>query len=40
VIGKASFIVSGDRHLLRIGSCHGISILSVREFLRAAGLGL
>ena len=36
--GKASFIVSGDRHLLRIESCEEIAILTVRQFLETAGL--
>jgi putative PIN family toxin of toxin-antitoxin system len=35
--GKADFIVSGDRHLLRIGSFEGIAIVTVRQFLEAAG---
>jgi putative PIN family toxin of toxin-antitoxin system len=33
--GKANCIVSGDRHLLRIGNCEGIEIVSVRQFLEA-----
>ena len=37
VAGKADFIVSGDRHLLRIESHDGIAIVSVRQFLESAG---
>ena len=33
VAGKANFIVSGDRHLLRIGFYEGIAIFTVRQFL-------
>ncbi len=35
--GKADFIVSGDRHLLRIGGYEGIAIVVVRQFLETAG---
>jgi|ERR1039458_7614869 putative PIN family toxin of toxin-antitoxin system len=35
--GKADFIVSGDRHLLRIGSYAGIAIVTVRQFVETAG---
>jgi putative PIN family toxin of toxin-antitoxin system len=38
VSGKADLIVSGDRHLLRLGSYEGISILTVRQFFDKAGL--
>jgi putative PIN family toxin of toxin-antitoxin system len=38
VAGKADFIVSGDRHLLRIGCYEGIAIVTVRQFLETAGL--
>ncbi len=38
VAGKADVIVSGDRHLLRPGEYNGISILTARQFLEAAGL--
>lgn len=38
VAGKADYIVSGDRHLLRIGNYEGIAIASVRQFLEAARL--
>ncbi|MHB2009564.1 MAG: putative toxin-antitoxin system toxin component, PIN family [Acidobacteriaceae bacterium] len=36
VAGKANFIVSGDRHLLRLGSHTGIFILTVRQFMDAS----
>jgi putative PIN family toxin of toxin-antitoxin system len=35
VAGRADHIVSGDRHLLKLGSYGGISILSVRQFMDA-----
>jgi len=38
VAGKADFIVSGDRHLRRIGNYAGIAIVTVRQFLETAGL--
>jgi putative PIN family toxin of toxin-antitoxin system len=38
VEGKADYIVSGDRHLLRLHSYDGIAILSVRQFLETAGI--
>lgn len=31
--GKSDRIVSGDKHLLRLGSYEGIPIMTVREFL-------
>lgn len=31
--GKADYVVSGDRHLLKIGSYEGIPIVTVRQFL-------
>src|SRR3989338_4772080 len=31
--GSASFIISGDRHLLEIGGYQGIKIMKVRNFL-------
>jgi putative PIN family toxin of toxin-antitoxin system len=34
--GKAALIVSGDRHLLRLGNYEGIAIVTVRQFLEAA----
>ena len=33
VAGRADYIVSGDRHLLKLGSYEGIPILTVRQFL-------
>ena len=36
--GRADCIVSGDRHLLRLGSYEGILVLTVRQFLERAGL--
>ena len=38
VAGKADFVVSGDRHLLRIGNYEEIAIVTVRQFLETAGL--
>jgi putative PIN family toxin of toxin-antitoxin system len=38
VAGNADFIVSGDRHLLRIGCYEGIAIVTVRQFLESAEL--
>jgi uncharacterized protein len=38
VAGQADFIVSGDRHLLRIGAYEGIAIVTVRRFVVGAGL--
>jgi putative PIN family toxin of toxin-antitoxin system len=35
--GQADFIVSGDKHLLRLGSHAGIVIFTVRQFLQTAG---
>jgi uncharacterized protein len=37
VAGKANYVVSGDRHLLRLGAYMGIPIVSVRQFLDAVG---
>jgi putative PIN family toxin of toxin-antitoxin system len=34
--GKADYVVSGDRHLLKIGSYEGIPIVTVRQFLNEA----
>jgi putative PIN family toxin of toxin-antitoxin system len=34
VAGKAAFIVTGDKHLLRLGGFRGIKILKPREFVR------
>jgi putative PIN family toxin of toxin-antitoxin system len=38
VAGKADSVVSGDRHLLRIGCYEGIAIVTVRQFLETAVL--
>ena len=38
IAGKADFIVSGDRHLLRVGEYDGVPIVTVRQFLERAGL--
>lgn len=37
VAGKADLIVSGDRHLLRIGCYAGIAIVTVRQFIETSG---
>ena len=36
VTGEANFIVSGDRHLLQLGSHADIVILTVRQFMNAS----
>jgi putative PIN family toxin of toxin-antitoxin system len=36
VEGEADYIVTGDRHLLKLGVHEGISIVTVRQFLDAA----
>ncbi|KAA6463315.1 putative toxin-antitoxin system toxin component, PIN family [Acidobacteria bacterium AB60] len=38
VAAKAEVIVSGDRHLLRLGSYEATVILTVRQFLERAGM--
>ena len=38
VAGEAEFIVSGDKHLLRIGNYEGIAIITVRQFIETSGL--
>jgi putative PIN family toxin of toxin-antitoxin system len=38
IAGKADCIVSGDRHLLKMGSYEGISIMTVRSFLESSGI--
>lgn len=38
VVGRADAIISGDRHLLRLGSYAGIPIMTARRFLEAAGV--
>lgn len=40
VAAGAKFVVSGDRHLLQLGSHENISILTVRQFLNSAGVGI
>lgn len=35
VVGQAQYLVSGDRHLLALGSYQGIRIISATEFLNA-----
>jgi putative PIN family toxin of toxin-antitoxin system len=37
VAGNAEFIVSGDKHLLRLGAHAGIIIVTVRQFIQTAG---
>ncbi len=36
ITGEADYIVSGDKHLLKLGSYRGISIVTAREFMEAA----
>lgn len=38
VAGRADCVVSGDRHLLRLGSYDGIVVVTARQFLERAGL--
>ncbi len=33
--GRAEYIVSGDRHLLEIGSYHGVLVITPRQFVTA-----
>jgi putative PIN family toxin of toxin-antitoxin system len=33
VAGRADYIISGDKHLLHLGSYNGIAIVTVREFM-------
>ena len=33
LIGGAAIIVSGDRHLLAVGTVQGVEILTARQFL-------
>jgi uncharacterized protein len=40
VAGGVDYIVSGDRHLLKLGSFQGISIVTAREFINAIEAGL
>jgi putative PIN family toxin of toxin-antitoxin system len=39
VKGRADYIVTGDRHLLKLGSYEAIPIVTVRQFLDAAEAG-
>jgi uncharacterized protein len=39
VAGKANYIVSGDRHLLRLTAYDGIPVLTVRQFLSCMEAG-
>jgi uncharacterized protein len=36
VKGSADYVVTGDRHLLKLGNYEGIAIVTVRQFLDAA----
>jgi putative PIN family toxin of toxin-antitoxin system len=38
VAGKADLIVSGDKHLLRVGEYEGIAIVTVRQVLETIGI--
>ena len=33
IVGRANYLVSGDRHLLKLSQFEGIAILNVREFM-------
>lgn len=35
VAGKADYVVSGDRHLLKLGTYEGIPIMTARQFMDA-----
>jgi putative PIN family toxin of toxin-antitoxin system len=35
VAGKANYVVSGDRHLLKLGEYEGIPIVTARQFMDA-----
>jgi predicted nucleic acid-binding protein len=37
--GRANFIISGDRHLLALGSGAGVPVITAREFLDRLGGG-
>jgi putative PIN family toxin of toxin-antitoxin system len=39
VAGQASYVVSGDRHLLKLGLFEGIPIVTVRQFMDALRFG-
>jgi putative PIN family toxin of toxin-antitoxin system len=34
LVGGAGYVVSGDRHLIKLGSYNGVRVLSVSEFLK------
>jgi putative PIN family toxin of toxin-antitoxin system len=38
VSGKADYIISGDKHLLELGTYEGINIIKSRDFLILEGL--
>jgi putative PIN family toxin of toxin-antitoxin system len=40
VAGRVGYIVSGDRHLLKLGSYRAISIVTAREFMTGIEAGL
>ena len=33
IAGRANYLVSGDRHLLKLSRFEGVAILSVRQFM-------
>ncbi len=39
VVGKADYIVTGDRHLLKLASYEGVAIVRAADFLRAMSQG-
>lgn len=39
VTGRADYIVSGDRHLLKLSAYEGIPIITVRQFMDAVKAG-
>jgi putative PIN family toxin of toxin-antitoxin system len=39
VVGEADYVVSGDRHLLKLGSYEGTPIMTVRQFMDAIEAG-
>ena len=39
VAAEVEYVVSGDRHLLKLGSYEGIPVLTVRQFLNAVAFG-
>ena len=34
LVARADYVVSGDKHLLKVGSCKKARIISVNEFLQ------